>query len=83
MRKRIILVFAVILVLLIALTAGLYLTSSGKSETSKQDNLVGINEIEKLLENGEVKKASEKLSSLGEEIRKSGTGEQKEKAEWR
>ncbi|MBQ6272000.1 MAG: HAMP domain-containing histidine kinase [Clostridiales bacterium] len=78
MRKRIILVFAVILVLLIALTAGLYLTSSGKSETSKQDNLVGINEIEKLLENGEVKKASEKLSSLGEEIRKSGTGEQKD-----
>lgn len=78
MHKRIILVFAVILVLLIALTAGLYLTSSGKSETSKQDNLVGINEIEKLLENGEVKKASEKLSSLGEEIRKSGTGEQKD-----
>ena len=78
MHKRIILVFAVILVLLIALTAGLYLTSSGKSETSKQDNLVGINEIEKLLEDGNVDKASEKLSSLGEKIRKSGAGEQKD-----
>lgn len=78
MHKRIILVFAVILVLLIALTAGLYLTSSGKSETSKQDNLVGINEIEKLLEDGNVDKASEKLSSLGEKIRKSGEGEQKD-----
>ena len=78
MHKRIILVFAVILVLLIALTTGLYLTSSGKSETSKQDNLVGINEIEKLLEDGNVDKASEKLSSLGEKIRKSGAGEQKD-----
>ncbi len=78
MHKRIILVFAVILVLVIALTAGLYLTSSGKSETSKQDNLVGINEIEKLLEDGNVDKASEKLSSLGEKIRKSGAGEQKD-----
>ena len=51
---------------------------SGKSETSKQDNLVGINEIEKLLEDGNVDKASEKLSSLGEKIRKSGEGAQKD-----
>ena len=78
MRKRVFVVFAVLLVLVIALSAGLYLTSSGKSETSKQDNLVGINEIEKLLEDGNVDKASEKLSSLGEKIRKSGEREQKD-----
>ena len=78
MRKRVFVVFAVLLVLVIALSAGLYLTSSGKSETAKQDNLVGINEIEKLLEDGNVDKASEKLSSLGEKIRKSGEREQKD-----
>ena len=80
MRKRVLVVFAVLLALVIALTAGLYLTSSGKTEESKQDNLVGINEVEKLLEDGNVDQASEKLSSLSEDMRQSEEGGQKD---WR
>ncbi|MBO4650691.1 MAG: HAMP domain-containing histidine kinase [Clostridiales bacterium] len=80
MRKRVLVVFAVLLALVIALTAGLYLTSAGKTEESKQDNLVGINEVEKLLEDGNVDQASEKLSSLSEDMRQSEEGGQKD---WR
>ena len=80
MRKRVLVVFAVLLVLVIALTAGLYLTSAGKTEESKQDNLVGINEVEKLLEDGNVDQASEKLASLSEDMRQSEEGGQKD---WR
>jgi len=78
MRKRVFLVFFVLSVLVIALTAGLYLTSSGKRETGKQENLVGINEVQKLLEDGDVKQASEKLSVLSEDIRQSEDGEKKD-----
>ncbi|MBO4747244.1 MAG: hypothetical protein J5607_04220, partial [Clostridiales bacterium] len=80
MRKRVLVVFAVLLVLVIALTAGLYLTSSGKTEASKQDNLVGINEVEKLLEDGNVDQAYEKLYYLSEDMRLSEEGGQKD---WR
>ena len=80
MRKRVLVVFAVLLALVIALTAGLYLTSSGTTEESKQDNLVGINEVEKLLEDGNVDQASEKLASLSEDMRQSEEGGQKD---WR
>ena len=78
MRKRVFLVFFVLSVLVIALTAGLYLTSSGKRETGKQENLVGINEVQKLLEDGDVKQASEKLSVLSDGIRQSEDGEKKD-----
>ena len=78
MRKRVFLVFFVLSVLVIALTAGLYLTSSGKGETGKQENLVGINEVQKLLEEGDVKQASEKLSVVSDSIRQSEDGGKKD-----
>ena len=78
MRKRVFLVFFVLSVLVIALTAGLYLTSSGKRETGKQENLVGINEVQKLLEEGDVKQASEKLSVVSDSIRQSEDGGKKD-----
>ena len=61
MRKRVVVVFAVLLVLVIALTAGLYLTSSSDQDSDRQENLVGMNEVEKLLEDGDIDRASEKL----------------------
>lgn len=78
MRKRVFVVFAVLLVLVIALSAGLYLTSGKNAADSKQENLVGINEVQKLLEDGDEKTAAEKLSSLSEDIRKSEAGDQKD-----
>lgn len=80
MRKRVIVVFAVLLVLVIALTAGLYLTSSSDKDSDRQENLVGMNEVEKLLEDGDVDRASEKLSSISEDIRRSEGGAKKD---WR
>ncbi|MBR5041061.1 MAG: HAMP domain-containing histidine kinase [Clostridiales bacterium] len=79
MRKRVFVVFAVLLVLVIALSAGLYLTSGKNEADSKQENLVGINEVQKLLEDGDEKTASEKLSSLSEDIRKSEAGDQRDR----
>ena len=69
MHKRVLVVLSVFMVLVIALTLGLYFTSAKSSDSEKQEQLIEFNEIGKLLEEGNTEKASEKLEKLSDEVR--------------
>lgn len=75
MRKRVSMIFLLLFLLTVAVTLGLYFTS-GRSGKEKQDQLVRINEIDKLIQDGRTEEASERLTDLSTEIHKSeeGTG---------
>ena len=74
MRKRVLGIFAVLMVLVIVVSVMLYLDSGKRGDESASENLVSINEIDKLVQEGNTEKASEKLSELSENLRKSNTG---------
>ena len=74
MRKRVIGIFAVLMILVILLTVMLYLGSGKRGDESTSENLVKINEIEKLIEDENTEKASEKLSDLSDDLRKCNAG---------
>ena len=69
MHKRVLVVLSVLMVLVIALTLGLYFTSAKSSDSEKQEQLIEFNEIGKLLEEGNTEKASGKLEKLSDEVR--------------
>ena len=69
MRKRVLVVLAVLMVLVIALTLVLYFTSAKNSDAEKQEEIIEINEIGKLVEEGNTESASEKLEKLSDEVR--------------
>ena len=74
MRKRVLGIFAVLMVLVILLSVMLYLDSGKRGDESASENLVSINEIDKLVQEGNTETASEKLSELSENIRKCNNG---------
>ena len=74
MRKRVLGIFAVLMLLVIVVTVMLYLDSGKRGDESASENLVSINEIDKLVQEENTEKASEKLSELSENLRKSNTG---------
>lgn len=69
MRKRVLVILAVLLVLTVALTLGLYFTSAKSGDSETQEELIGINEVGKLIEEGNTEKASEKLEKLADGVR--------------
>ena len=69
MRKRVLMVISVLMVLVIALTLGLYFASAKDSDAEKQEEIIEINEIGKLVEDGNTESASEKLEKLSDEVR--------------
>ncbi|MBO4928495.1 MAG: HAMP domain-containing histidine kinase [Clostridiales bacterium] len=69
MRKHVLVVFSVLMVLVIALTLGLYFASAKDSDAEKQEEIIEINEIGKLVEEGNTKNASEKLEKLSDDVR--------------
>ena len=64
MRKRIIGVLAVLLVLVIATTLVFYFLSGKEENNGKAEQLVAINEIDKLMLEGNTELASEKLAAF-------------------
>ena len=74
MRKRVLGIFAVLMVLVILLSVMLYLDSGKRGDESASENLVSINEIDKLVQEGNTETASEKISELSDNIRKSNSG---------
>ena len=62
MRKRVSVIFLLLFLLTLAVTLGLFFTSGKNSGNEKQDELVRINEIDKLIQDGRTEEASEKLS---------------------
>lgn len=71
MRKRVSVIFLLLFILTLAVTLGLFFTSGKNSGNEKQDELVRINEIDKLIQDGRTEEASEKLSEFSDELHKS------------
>ncbi|MBR5974238.1 MAG: HAMP domain-containing histidine kinase [Clostridiales bacterium] len=69
MRKRVLVVLTVLMVLLIALTLGLYFTSKKSNDSDRQEQLIEFNEIGKLIEEGNTESATGKLEKLSDEVR--------------
>lgn len=71
MRKRVSMIFLILFILTVAVTLGLYFSSGKSSGQQKQDQLIRINEIDKLIEDGRTKEASEKLTEYSDDLHKS------------
>ena len=69
MRKRVAVLFIILPVIVIALTLFLYFYPDQHESKKDTGHLVAVNEIERLLERGDVEEASEKLFGLEEKLR--------------
>ena len=78
MRKRILGVLAVLLVVVIAMTLTFYFLSGRGEKNGKAEQLVTINEIDKLMQEGNTELASEKLSDLEESFRNQSQKKEKD-----
>lgn len=78
MRKRILGVLAVLLVVVISMTLTFYSLSGRGEKKGKAEQLVAINEIDKLMQEGNTELASEKLSDLEESFRNQSQKKEKD-----
>ncbi len=69
MHKRVAVLFIILPVIVIALTLFLYFYPDQHESKEDTGHLVAVNEIEQLLERGDVEEASEKLFGLEEKLR--------------
>ena len=71
MRKRVLGFFAFIFIMVVAVTLITYFATERNEGERTQLQLVEINEIEKLVEDGDAEKASQKLSEYSDQLRRS------------
>ena len=69
MRKRFAVIYIILLLAVLFGTIGLYMTSGVKKNDAKEDQLVALNEIDRLLEKDEKEEAAAKIDELTEKVR--------------
>ena len=69
MRKRFVGIYIVLFLAVIFGTIGLYMTSGIRKNDTKEEQLISLNEIERLLEKGEKEAAVTKIGELTETVR--------------
>lgn len=78
MRKRVVGIYIFLLAVVLASTLVLYFSTGKAPDGNEKEQLVQINEIDKLLEDGDEAGAKEKLAALSEEIRGEKTEEKRD-----
>ena len=69
MRKRFIGIYIVLFLAVIFGTIGLYMTSGIRKNDAKEEHLISLNEIERLLQKDEKESAVTKIGELTETVR--------------